>query len=203
MALSSLKATTGGDFEAAPAGTHRAVLVRMIDIGTQVGEYLGQPTKRRQIVFSWEIDELMKDDRPFMVSKFYTMSLAEKAALRRDLESWRGKAFSDMEGFDLTTVLGKSCLIGVAHNANGKAKVQTVSKLPKGMEPLQPVGEVMLFDLDNPNWAVYENLSEWMQTTIAASPEYKAIGTPQSSTPANPPSQEPDPDKPFDDDLPF
>jgi hypothetical protein len=38
--------TGGGDFEQAPAGTHMARCVRIIDIGTQFGEYQGKPNAR-------------------------------------------------------------------------------------------------------------------------------------------------------------
>jgi hypothetical protein len=49
-------------------------------------------------------------------SKF-TLSLHEKASLRKILQSWRGKAFTpeELKKFDVTTILGKPCLITVTH----------------------------------------------------------------------------------------
>ena len=42
------KDSGGGEFEQAPAGTHMAVCIRVIDIGTQDGEYQGKPNSKRQ-----------------------------------------------------------------------------------------------------------------------------------------------------------
>ena len=67
----------------------------------------------------------------------YTLSLHENAALRRDLQSWRGRAFTETElaGFDLKTVLGVPCMITLVHSPDGKyANIQAVAGLPKGME---------------------------------------------------------------------
>ena len=39
----------------------------------------------------------MPDGKPFLVRRRYTASLHEKSALRKDLESWRGRAFTNVE----------------------------------------------------------------------------------------------------------
>jgi hypothetical protein len=80
----------------------------------------------------------MENGKPFLVRRRYTCSLHEKATLRRDLESWRGRAFTDKElqSFDLETLLSVGCLINVIHEArNGSmfANVASVMRLPKGM----------------------------------------------------------------------
>jgi hypothetical protein len=101
--------TGGGDFQHAPIGTHAARCIRLIDLGTQQGEWQGKPTFKNQVLVMWELpDELMEaqDDgqpRPFIVSKFYTNSLSEKANLRKDLTTWRGRDFTDdeLDRFDL------------------------------------------------------------------------------------------------------
>ena len=61
----------------------------------------------------------MEDGRPFAVSKTYTASLFEAAALRKDLESWRGKSFTEEElgGFDISKLLGCTARIEVGHTA--------------------------------------------------------------------------------------
>lgn len=80
------------EFELAPAGTHIAVCYRVIDLGTQETTFKGEVKHQHKILISWEIpDEKMKDGRPFTIGKRYTWSMSEKANLRNDLESWRGK----------------------------------------------------------------------------------------------------------------
>src|ERR1700685_4504260 len=94
--------TRGGDFEQPPIGTHMARCVRVIDIGTQRGEYQGKVNIRRQCIIAWELPtELMSEGdsagKPFIVSRFYTASLGKKANLRADLQNWRGREFTEEE----------------------------------------------------------------------------------------------------------
>ena len=127
--------TGGGDFEPPPAGNHRAVCYRVIDLGTQQTEYQGQTKYQRKIMLSWELcDEIMPargdfGPKPFSMSQRYTFSSHEKAVLRQHLESWRGVPFQDSDfgpgGFDIRNVLGKSCLLNVVHEIkNGKITQQ-------------------------------------------------------------------------------
>lgn len=66
------------------------------------------------------------EEKPRIISKEYTLSLSDKATLRRDLESWRGQRFSDDDiyvvGFDLQNILGKPCQITVGHNTSKTGK---------------------------------------------------------------------------------
>src|SRR5512138_3838349 len=127
----------GGEFKQAPTGTHMARCIRLIDLGTQHGDYQGQPTVKNQVLITWELPaETMDDGKPFTVSHFYTNSLNEKATLRHHLEAWRGRQFSDEEAkrFDLMTILGKPCMVTVIANDKGRSKVSAVSATPKGMQ---------------------------------------------------------------------
>ena len=70
----------GGNFEPPPAGTHRAICYRVIDLGTQQSEYQGQTKHQRKIMLSWElVDERMPasgdyPERPFTIHQRYTLS---------------------------------------------------------------------------------------------------------------------------------
>src|SRR5688572_23018431 len=80
----------------------------------------------------------MENGKPFLVRRRYTCSLHEKAALRGDLESWRGRAFTDQElqAFDLESLLGVNCLLNILHecrNGSTYANVSSIMRLPKGM----------------------------------------------------------------------
>lgn len=83
----------------------------------------------------------MDDGKPFIVQKRYTASLHEKSKLRPELESWRGRAFTEdeLKEFDLEKLLGANCLLNVAHVVkDGKtyANVTAVMPLKRGMEKL-------------------------------------------------------------------
>ena len=58
--------------------------------------------------------------------------------MRKDLESWRGRPFTDseLEGFDLDNLLSVPAMISVVHNAvqgSVYANVAAIMKLPKGV----------------------------------------------------------------------
>ena len=140
-----LKESGSAEFEQPPVGTHVARCIKLIDIGTQEGEYQGKATRKRQIIIGWELgNELMSEGeyagKPFSVSKFYTMSLGEKANLRKDLSNWRGRDFTpeELAGFEAKNLLGKCCMVSLTENDKGRARVTGVMALPRGMsQPAQ------------------------------------------------------------------
>ena len=167
------KDSGGGDFEITPAGNHIGICYMVCDLGEQEVDWQGAKKVMRKVRFSWELpNELMKDGRPFSASKKYTLSLGDKANLRKDLESWRGRAFSDqeLEGFELFNVVGKACMINVIHEtANGKtyANVASVAALPKGMPAPVMVNKKVMFSLNDDNAVdVFNGLPEWLQKMI-------------------------------------
>lgn len=191
----------GGDFAQAPVGNHVARCVGLIDLGTQTSEFKGETVVRRQVVVRWELpSELQNDGRPFQVSKFYTMSLHEKATLRHDLENWRSRPFTEEElrGFDAKNILDKGCMVQVTHSDKGKARVTSVSSVPKGMAVPARVSELLFFSLEPGEYKpeVFGALGAWFQETIRKSPEWAQL---QGEAPAKKPGH-------FDDlvdDIPF
>jgi hypothetical protein len=130
-----LIATAGSSksFKPCPAGVHDAVCAFVEDLGWEYSEIYQKES--RKVVLVWEINEPMEDGKPYMISKRYTLSLNEKAAMRKDLEGWRGQKFTDeqLKGFDLEVLRGKQCQLQIIHNEkDGKvyANIQTI--LPKG-----------------------------------------------------------------------
>lgn len=175
---------SGSTFKSAPAGTHVARCIRIIDIGTQHGEYQGKPTVRRQIIVMWELpNELMDDDKPFVCAAFYTASLSEKAKLRKDLEAWRGRAFTNEElaGFDLKAILGKPCMLSIVERESGGTKVGGVIALPKGTPVPPHANETWAFDIDDWNEERFAGMSDGIKKLIQGSDEFQARGTPKES----------------------
>lgn len=174
-----LPAPGGGDYAPAPEGTHAAVCVALIDLGTQPSELYAP---RRMVRLSWEIAELMDDGRPFLVSREYGWSMGPKSALRRDLEAWRGKRFEDAEitRFDARKLLRVGCLVTVMHKQSGErvyANVASVSALPRGLQPPPVQGDVRYLSLqpDLYDEAAFEALPEWLRDKVRRSPEFSAL----------------------------
>jgi hypothetical protein len=184
-------------FEIAPAGNFLARLYRIIDLGTQMREYEGKVNMLRKAKFFWELHGedgagkplLTSDGKPLIQSKEYTMSLGEKANLRRDLEAWRGKAFSEDElrGFNLANVLGQFCMVNISHREKGDmtyADLKGVSAVPSIYKKAglpEGINSAVMFSLDKFDEQLFESLSENIKETIRKSPEYRSLEQPTSS----------------------
>lgn len=186
----------GGDFKKVPQGVHMARCYSLIDLGTQLVRSQHGDKELHKIRIAWELFGEDDDGKaltverdgvvlPMTISKSYTLSLNEKANLRKDLESWRGKAFTDEEakGFDITKLLNAYCMINVTHSeTNGKtyANVASITPIPSALKNAKPAPfhELVVFDLDAPDWDVFSKFHEKLQDAIKSSPEYSiAAGT--------------------------
>lgn len=171
----------GGDFSPVPQGTHIAICNMVVDLGKQRKEWQGQERIRPEIWIRWELpnERLEWDDKdgihregPRVIGQTYTLALNDRANLRRDLEGWRGKAFTaeELRAFDVSKLLGVPCQITVTHaERNGKtyANVTTVTGFPKGLpKPERTECEAVLYDSDN--LSAWDKLPEWLQKKIDA-----------------------------------
>lgn len=176
----SLTATDKGgtEFALTPEGTYVGRCYKIIDLGTQTSTGMFGTKEQHKVMVSWELldDKVkMEDGRPFSVTQWYTVSLHEKSKLRADLEAWRGKKFTpaELEGFDLSKVIGSYCMLQVIHDKDGKyANVNAIMSY-KGDKP-EPVNDIVVFDIDEPDMAVFEAMSDNMKAKIMLAPEWQA-----------------------------
>jgi len=168
-----------------PAGNHVARLVWFIDLGNQDIEWKGEVKNLHKVRMSWELPTEVhvfdehKGAEPFMVHKEYTLSFNDKATLRKDLESWRGKAFTEEElkVFDETKLMGKPCMVNVVHTTKGEktyANVTGITNIPKGMQDYPQYNDSMIYNAFNGEDEIFKGLPEWLQEKIAKSPQFKA-----------------------------
>jgi hypothetical protein len=133
------KDSGGGVFVNAPVGAHPAVCCDVVDLGIMKVTYAGKEKQQHKIRIVWQLDELDPDGKPFRVQKRYTLSLHEKAQLRKDLESWRGRPFEEAslkDGFDIEKLLSVGCFLNVIHEVKDQktyANVTAIMPLPKGV----------------------------------------------------------------------
>lgn len=187
-----VEASGNKDFKMVPAGSHLARCYRIIDLGTQPTEWQGQTKYLRKIMLSWEVhgeddagDPLTTDEgAPLALFKNYTLSWSENSNLRKDLQGWRGKPWTDQEAnrFDLKNILGQFCMLNVVHRPgqNGKvyANVAGITPVPAAIKKNglpEGVNETQMFRLADPDWELYEMFSKGLKAKIEASPEYKAL----------------------------
>lgn len=151
-------AKAGPSFTPTPAGVHVSICCDVVDLGVLEVNYAGKSKKQHKIKIVWQIAEDQQDGRPFLCQKRYTLSLHEKAGLRKDLESWRGRAFTETElnGFDVESIVGVGCLLNVIHeNKSGSlyANVTAIMRLPKNTQPPSIRDYVRVIDRDPSNQA--------------------------------------------------
>lgn len=166
-----------GDFKRAPAGSHIAVCNLVADCGLQPGS-AQFPAPKRKIYIRFEIPaervEYEKDGKqvegPLTIGSFYTASMNEKATLRKHLEGWRGKKFSDDEAaaFDVSAILGKAAMLSVVESESGGktySNISGVGSLPKNMPVPSAENDLLYFDSDS-SANDLDKLPKWLREKI-------------------------------------
>lgn len=184
---------TTNSFKPVPPGLHLARCYKLTDLGTQTSEYQGKINKLRKFIMQFEVHSesddgtptKMDDGQPMVISKTYTLSLGEKASLRADLASWRGRDFTqeELRGFSLENLLDKWAMISVirATGGNGKeySNISGIMPVPKKVRDAGlPKGhnEAEMFSLDlAPDMAIFDKLSPRIKEKIEASPEWAVL----------------------------
>lgn len=144
---------TERSFIPCPAGLHPAVCVDVVDLGVLKVTFSNETKVQHKCKIVWQTADEMPDGKPFLVQRRYTLSLSEKSSLRKDLESWRGKPFTDeeLDGFDLEKLIGANCQLNVVHdqkNGDTYANVTTVVPLGRGMVKIKPRDYIRVQDRD-------------------------------------------------------
>lgn len=184
--------TSGGsaDFKIPEAGMWQGRCVAVIDLGTHTDpKFLneaGKPKRAHKVQIQWELPEQMiefeGEQRPMMVTKRYTLSHHEKAGLRKDLESWYGKKFSDKDleqkgGFDVEKLLGRPALLNISHSDDGKfANVASINPMRKSDQEPPAITKNRFFSLASPDPEVFLTFSQKTRDFIRESEEVKLGG---------------------------
>ena len=197
MAITA-KASSNVERELIPAGNYVARCYKLVEIGTVPTEYLGVEKMSHKVRFGWELPTELKvfnpdkGEQPLVIDKEYTLSLADKANLRKDLKSWRGKDFTptEAEGFDIEKLLGVPCMLNIIHIQGKKDATKTyeaigsISPMPKGMICPPQINPTFVFNFDSYNDETFKSLPEFIRKQIVESNEYKAMnGQPTKEIP--------------------
>jgi len=202
-----ITAKRGSSREPIPAGTYPARLYKIMHLGTIPDTYMGQQKLTNKIRFDWELPTEMrvfdpeKGEQPLSISKDYTLSMNEKANLCRDIESWEGKKFTndeDAERYDMTKLIGRDCMINVAHKVSAStgnvySYIASISPMPKGMQCPPAINPPFIWDYDdNFDLNVLDNMHEFFQDKIRSSAEFEAKINPIDVQEAPPPDEAPE-----------
>ena len=183
------------DFKRIPPGSYIARCYLLVDMGEQLSDGKYGQSVQHKIRLGWEVFgeddtgapltvEMDGVQRQMTIGKTYTLSLNEKAGLRKDLTSWRGRDFTpeELEGFDITNILNAYCMLNITTSEkDGKTytNISAITPLPSALRNSKPAQdhEPVMFNLDEPDWQVFEKLPDWLSETIAKSPQYAELAS--------------------------
>lgn len=185
------KATEGGGYQPVPAGMHLARCYKIVDLGSQKTEYMGQVKIQHKIMLQFEVwseDEsgnptVTSKGEPMSITKRYTLTLSEKAALRNDLKTWRGRDFTseELRGFELKNVLGVWAMLSVSrsegHDGKEYTNIQAIMPVPAHLKKAglpDPHNKPEMYSIEEHDNDIFESLSENIKKVIMASPEFQS-----------------------------
>lgn len=183
-----VKGSSKGNTKTAPLedGNYIARVVQVIDLGLQAQRpYQGEEkAPAHEIMLTYEFGtEFLKDDdgkdmedKPRWLSETFPLR-SYKADLAKSTK--RAKAIKPSANGDFADMLGAPCTVTVVtrkgtgqHAGKTFENVGAVTPAMKGMPVPELVNPTKMFDLDNPDLNVFEELPEWLQDKIKGNLEF-------------------------------
>ena len=168
------------NYEICPDELMQAVCYAVVDLGYHYDQMYDKTHHKVAVLF--EMAKTMSEGdytgKRFVLSKIYTLTLGKKANLRKDLESWRGRQFTEEEllGFDLEKLVGVNAMINVIHVIKGEktfANISAIMKQQTGSEKMVPENKEL------PKWII-----EMQEKGMANAPKKEtknAVDTPSNN----------------------
>ena len=167
------------------AGVYMAVCIGFVDLGEQYSEKFKNYSFKGMYI--WELPgetiEIDGEQKPRQLSKEFAISASNKSNLRKFIETWNSKSYSDEEfmEFDLFEQIGKPCQLNVVLNETKEyANVDNLMPIPKGFPAPTTTTEFIRWDMDAWDDAVFEKIPEWIQEKIKKSTQYQKNHAPET-----------------------
>lgn len=166
-------------------GTYPARVVQIVDLGVQqehqypsdkplywtpdgkkVPEETGNPVLQPRVFINFEFPTKLFDydgeQKPYWVGKEFTVSNDDRSNMYALMEA----AGLDPVNGNIGSLLDKTVQATIGETSGGKAKVTTITAVMEGITVPELVNTPVLFDLDEFDTAVYENLPSWLKDKI-------------------------------------
>jgi hypothetical protein len=167
-------------------GVYMAVCIGFIDCGEQYSEKFKSYSSKGMYV--WELIgetiEVDGEQKPRQLSKEFTISASNKSNLRKFIETWNSRTYSDEDfmEFDVFEQVGKPCQLNVVLNETKEyANVDNLMPIPKGFPAPTTTTEHIKWDMDAWDDAVFDKLPEWIQEKIKKSTQYQKEHAPETT----------------------
>lgn len=212
----AINATNNGTKrELVEAGNYIARCYQMIHIGTVEETILGEEKTLNKVRIGWELPTELKvfdpakGEQPLVISKEFTLSMNEKATLRKMLASWRGKDFTEVESekFNILKLLGVPCMINIIHKTSKKGNdyedIASITPMPKGMNCPEQINKSIVWDFEEPDFVLLDSLPDFIKDKIKSSREYQKLNAPNEANIKHEADEHYNPSPESVDDLPF
>lgn len=169
-----------------PSGPHLGRLVQVVDLGTQT--FKGDSSRKLYLGFETSgTTHVFKDENgpePFMLQAEFAFFMTssnpqKKTKLRQFVESWFGKPFpsdQDASSFDFEKLLGRECLLTVAHQAkaDGSLRAQIAGIcLPMRGQVVPPIhNKTICYEITHGEGGDFKFLPNFLQKKIRESEEF-------------------------------
>ena len=167
-------------------GVYIAVCVYSIDLGEQLCEYKDKTKSyNNQVRLGFElIGETVEIDgrqEPRVLSRTLNFTQSKTGGLRKFVQSWLGKTFTDEEFRELDTndLVGTPAQLSVVLNESGEyANIDTIMQLPRGMPAPSPASALIRYGMEPWDDAAFAALPDWAQEMIKKSTQYQKLHVP-------------------------
>lgn len=167
-------------------GVYIAVCVHSIDLGEQLCEYEDKGksyNNQVQLVFELIGESIEIDGKrePRTLSRTLNVTRSKNGGLRKFVQSWLGKTFSDeaFAEFDTNDLVGMPAQLSVILNESGEyANIDTIMQLPKGMPAPPPVSPLIRYDMEPWDDAGFAQLPDWAKEKVKKSTQYQKLHVP-------------------------
>lgn len=174
----AVKGSTDSKFKNHPEGQYTAQCVDTIDVGDRVITFTGKPTEvRAKAALVFRTGEKNPETGDLIdVSAEMTISMFETANLRKFLENWRGRTYTQDQldaGLQLEKLVGHWALISVEEKTSGKGRPYSVIK------SIAPLPDAM----PRPTFPAYARQEYWAERKLEYASEVKAYRDAVASIP--------------------
>lgn len=197
--MAIIATTNSNTREPIEAGNYLARCYQMIQVGTVTEVINGEAKVLPKVRIGWEFPndkKVFNEERgpePIVFNEEYTLSMHEKASLRKMLASWRGKDFTpdEAKAFDITVLIGKACFVNIIHTPSKRdplkiyAKIGSVSSVPKGVEVPAQILPSFILSYDDFSFEKFETLPDFIKDKMKTSAEFIAMTAPAKTVHAD------------------
>lgn len=170
-------------------GVYMAVCVYAIDLGEQLCEYKDKGTSYNnqvQLVFelTGETVEIDGKQEPRTLSRTFNMVTGKNGGLRKFIQSWTGRQFSNEEfdDFDPNDMVGKAAQLSVILNDTGEyANIDGIMALPRGTAAPRATLPLIRYDMEPWDQAAFDALPEWAKDKVKKSTQYQKYYAPTAT----------------------